>query len=158
MVEKFWGYLPRGLVTRPFDAYTALALIAVGIYGLVDPNFPEQSSTIISEVIFHVIEIYFISASILLIVALLVNPKKHSAFCYLGQMYAWSFIAAAGIALMVFQLWNNLSYGIEVDSGSLYWLLFVVFGCIGWAAFFRSIDMYLALKKMNKDMMLWTLG
>jgi drug/metabolite transporter (DMT)-like permease len=151
-----WGYLPRGFVSRPFDAYTAFALIAVGIYGLIDPYFPEKTSSVINEIFFHVIEVYFIVASVLLVFALLANPKKHPVFAYFGQMYAWAFIAAAGIALMTFQLWHNISYGVTMDGGILYWLLFFVFGCVGWAAFFRSVDMYITLKKMNKDVVLWT--
>jgi hypothetical protein len=66
-------------------------------------------------------------------------------------MYAWAFIAAAGIAVMTFQLWIGIVDEISVVNHGLYWLIFFIFGCIGWAAFFRSTDMYLSLKKLNKE-------
>jgi glucan phosphoethanolaminetransferase (alkaline phosphatase superfamily) len=144
-----WDKIPQGFRERPFDAYTALALIAVGFYGLIDPRFPEDSTDVIGALLFTIIEIYFIVASVVMLLALLCNSKTRPTFSYLGQMYAWAFIAAAGIAVMTFQLWINIVDGVETPA--LWWLIFFIFGCVGWAAFFRSMDMYLKLKKLNKE-------
>jgi hypothetical protein len=150
-MKKVWNLLPQGLRERPFDLYTAFALIAVGIYGFIDPHFPEKSNEVIGALLFHIIELYFIIASIVLVAAILCTSKKHPIFSFLGQMYSWAFIAAAGIAVMTFQLWTGITNNISIETNSLYWLIFFVFGCIGWAAFFRSTDMFFTLKKIDKD-------
>jgi hypothetical protein len=41
MIHNVWGRLPQGFRSRPFDAYTALSLIVVGIYAILDSTFPE---------------------------------------------------------------------------------------------------------------------
>lgn len=154
-MQKVWNLLPSGLRERPFDLYTALALIAVGLYGFFDPYFPEQTTVAISALLFHIVEFYFIAASIVILISLCVDKKKHPNLSYFGQMYAWAFIAAAGITVMTFQLWVGLVDGVSVENTALYWLVFFVFGCVGWAAFFRSIDMYIKLLQLNKENKKW---
>lgn len=148
MIGRLWDLFPEGFRERPFDAYTALALIAVGVYGLVDPNFPENTTNAVGALLFTMIEIYFIVASVVLLSALLCKSHNHPMFSYLGQMYSWAFISAAGIAVMTFQLWVNIVDNIE--SPALYWLIFFIFGCVGWAAFFRSMDMYMTLRNIKE--------
>ena len=146
-MQKIWRYIPKGLRDRPFDAYTALALIAVGIYGLIDPYFPEIQGSAISAVLFHIIEVYFIAAGTTLAIALSVKPKDHPSFYFFGQMYSWAFVCAAGVAVVLLQLWQALSVGVQ--DPNLFWLMLFIFACVSWAAFVRSFDMWLYYKKGN---------
>jgi drug/metabolite transporter (DMT)-like permease len=149
-MNRVWGFLPQGLKERPFDLYTALALVAVGVFGIIDPNFPEKTSTSISALLFMVIQSYFIVASIVLAIAILIDTKKYPKFSFFGQMLGWAFIAAAGISVMTYQLWQNVSTPIPTEELNLYWLVFFVFGCVGWAAFFRSANMLIELIQLNR--------
>lgn len=142
--------LPQGLRERPFDLYTALALIAVGVFGFFDPNFPENTSTAVSAVLFLVVQTYFIAASAVLAVSILINAQKYPRFSFFGQMYGWGFVAAAGISVMTYQLWHNLFTPIPINEIGLYWLVFFVFGCVGWAAFFRSMCMFMELLQLSR--------
>ena len=149
MIQRLWHKLPEGFRKRPFDAYTAIALIAVGLYAIFDPFFPEAKGLAISALLFHVIEIYFIVASITLLTSLFSNKNKHPEFYYLGQMYSWAFIAAAGISVMTFLFWTEL-FGNR--TGSTYeWLIFFLFGCVGWAAFVRAVDLWIRIDKFKKE-------
>lgn len=155
-MKNAWGRLPEGLRERPFDVYTAIVLIAVGVYGIIDPYFPEGTTIAISALLFRIIEIYFIVASVVILAALGCQNKKHLMFSFFGQMYGWGFIAAAGITVMTFQLWVGIADSISVHNHLLYWLVFFIFGCIGWAAFFRSVNMYMKLLQLNKENKKWT--
>ena len=149
-MQRIWRYIPKGLRDRPFDAYTALALIAVGIYGLVDPYFPEVPGSAISAVLFHVIEVYFILASSIMLLALSSEPKAHPSFYFFGQMYSWAFIFTAAISVMLIQLWQAHSVNFMINDPQLFLLIFFIFGCVGWAAFVRSFDMWLYVKRVER--------
>lgn len=148
MIKRVWDKLPSGFRQRPFDAYTAIALIAVGFFGLISPSFPEAQNIAIGALLFHIIEIYFIVASSFILAALFIDKTKYPRFDYYGQMYGWAFIAAAGISVMTFLLWSELIMGTGRDPVLL--LMFFVFGCVGWSAFVRSVDMWLNINKARK--------
>ena len=152
MIRRIWGLLPQGFRERPFDAYTAICLIMVGFFALFDTNFPESQTTPVGAALFFWVAIYLIVASIILLVALFVNQKTCAKFHYFGQMYSWMFIAAAGISVCFYQLWSGfISDALNIDNVGLYWLIFFIWGAIGWAAFIRSFDMWLNLKKCRRD-------
>jgi len=146
-MRKLWRYIPKGLRDRPFDAYTALALIAVGIYGLVDPYFPETHGSAISSALFHVIEVYFILASSVLLASLLSKPKNHPSFYFFGQMYSWAFISAAGIAVMCLQAYQAFNSECNIEDPFLFWFIFFIFGCVSFASTIRSLDMILYIRE-----------
>lgn len=147
MFRRIWGLLPLGFRERPFDAYTALCLIVVGVYALIDPSFPESQTTPLGAALFFWIAIYLIVASIVLLVALFSNQKTCAKFHFFGQMYAWMFIAAAGISVCFYQLWSGvISHSVEISDVGLYWVIFFIWGSIGWAAFVRSLEMFLTLR------------
>lgn len=150
-MNRAWDFLPQGLRDRPFDLYTAIALIAVGIYGFFDPYFPEKTTTALSALLYTVVELYFIVASAVLATAILIPTRKYPHFSYFGQMVGWAFIAAAGIAVMTYQFFYNLFVPVVSDNIAFYWLVFFVFGCVGWAAFFRASTMYIQLLQFNKE-------
>ena len=147
MIRRIWGLLPQGFRERPFDAYTALSLILVGFYSLFDSSFPENQTTPLGAALFFWIAIYLIVASFVLLIALFVNQKTCAKFHYFGQMYAWIFIATAGIAICFYQLWSGLiSKSIGIADSGLYWVIFFIWGAVGWAAFVRATDMLLNLR------------
>jgi hypothetical protein len=147
MIHNVWGRLPQGFRSRPFDAYTAISLIVVGVYAILDPVFPEGQTDAFGELIFNVISLYFIAASLVMLAALFCQEKKHPTFAYFGQMYAWAFIAAAGMAAATYQLWSGIiSQSVTVDNPALFWVVFFIWGAIGWAAFVRAFDMWTNLR------------
>lgn len=151
MFKRIWGLLPQGFRERPFDAYTALCLIVVGCYAIFDTSFPENQTTPLGAALFFWIAIYLIVASFILLVALFVNQRTCAKFSYFGQMYAWMFIAAAGISVCFYQLWSGvISHSIEITNPGLYWVIFFIWGSVGWAAFVRSLDMFLNLKNCKR--------
>jgi len=148
-MRKLWRYIPKGLRDRPFDAYTALVLVVVSIYGLVNPYFPETHGSAISDVLFHVIEVYIAIAGTTLLVSLLCNPKKHPSFYFFGQMYSWAFISAAGLAIMCLQVYQAFSTHCNIEDPFLFWFIFFIFGCVSFASTIRSLDMYLYVEGKN---------
>jgi hypothetical protein len=151
MLRNIWGLLPQGFRERPFDAYTALSLIVVGFYALLDTSFPESQTTPLGAALFFWIAIYLIVASVVLLTALFANQKTCYKFHYFGQMYAWMFIAAAGISVCFYQLWSGvISNSIPITNLGLYWIIFFIWGAVGWAAFVRSLEMYLNLRRTKQ--------
>lgn len=152
MLLRIWGLLPKGFRERPFDAYTAICLIVVGLYGIFDTSFPESQTTPLGAALFFWVAVYLIVASFVLLTALFVNQKTCAKFSYFGQMYSWMFIAAAGISVCLYQLWSGvISHTIQISNSGLYWVIFFIWGCVGWAAFVRSFDMFLNLKKCKRE-------
>lgn len=148
-MKDLWEKLPAGFRQRPFDAYTAIALIAVGLFGLISPDFPEAQNLAIGALLFHVIEIYFVAASVLILAALFIDRNRHPKFDYYGQMFGWAFIAAAGISVMTFLFWSEVIINSHRND-SISFLMFFVFGCVGWSAFIRAFDLWFNLHKMRK--------
>ena len=147
-MHKIWRYIPKGLRDRPFDAYTAIALIVIGIYGLVNPYFPESHTPAISALLIHIIELYFILASIVMLCALSCKPKDHPSFYFFGQMYSWAVISVTGILVMILQLMMHFNSADDYCSFP-YWIIFFVFGCTSFAAFIRSFDMWSYVKEVK---------
>lgn len=153
MLTSLWGRLPQGFRSRPFDAYTALSLIVVGVYAVLDPTFPEGQTDAFGSIFFNVVSLYFIVASIVMLAALFANENKHATFSYFGQMYAWGFISAAGLAAAVYQVWSGVAaQTVIVDNPALFWVVFFIWGAIGWAAFVRATDMWVNLRLTKKVM------
>jgi hypothetical protein len=81
-MNLIWNLLPEGLRERPFDAYTALALMAVGFYGLLDQSFPENQGPAISALLFLIMQVYFVAGGTIILSALMSKPKGHPSFFF----------------------------------------------------------------------------
>ena len=54
-MKNIWGRIPVKIRERPFDAFTAVLLLMLGTYQLVDPNWPEEVAMSINNIIFVII-------------------------------------------------------------------------------------------------------
>jgi len=96
-----WGRLPWGLRERPFDVYAAVLLFITGVYTFFTDMIPPYISSGVVHALVNIVAIYFITASLVILTALLKDPRKCPAFVLFGEMYGWAFVAAAALATSI---------------------------------------------------------
>jgi hypothetical protein len=139
-MKKVLGALPIGLRERPLDFYTAFVLFMVGVYGIVDDNFPERFQQPLSSFFISIISIYLIIAASLVMLSLFCNKKDKAVYAYMTEFFGWMLITAASIAA-------SLLYASSIINGNpnswILWLvwLFIWIG-MAIASFIRTYDLY----------------
>jgi hypothetical protein len=146
MLKNVWGRIPCGFRERPFDVYTAMLLVILGLYGLLDPTFPELQQNTINAIIINITALYMIVSGMVIITAIFYG-KRLPAFSYYGEMYGWTFMASATLTATIFQIYNAL----VTESGGitnvfLFWTILFIFFSLTVVAIIRSIDMYVNLR------------
>ena len=128
------GRLPEGLRKRPFDVYTAFILFTVGIYGIVDDNFPERFSSEVTVFLVNIISAYLMAASGVILVALFKDQRQYPVFTLYGQFFGWSFISAAALA-------TSLLYALSplIIASPQEWGLWAVWMAIWFTMFVASL-------------------
>jgi hypothetical protein len=146
MLKNVWGRIPCGFRERPFDVYTAMLLVILGLYGFIDPTFPELQQNTINAIIINVTALYMIVSGMVIITAIFYG-NRHPIFSYYGEMYGWTFMASATLTATIFQIYNVL----VTESGGatnvfLFWTILFIFFSLTVVAIIRALDMYVNLK------------
>lgn len=148
-MKCIWGRLPEGLRERPFDVYTAFILFVVGVYGIVDDNFPERFSDQFTVFLVNIISAYLMAASTVILVALFKDKRQYPVFNVFGQFFGWGFIAAAALA-------TSLLYALSPlwIEGTENWGVWSIWMAIWFAMFLaaslRSLEMYFIIRGCRK--------
>lgn len=147
-MHKVWGRLPIGLRERPFDMLTAFLLFLLGVYEIADPSWPEAYENDFNTTLLIIVSIYLMCAGVVIMTALLRNPKKCPVFVYFGQMFGWAFVATATFVTTIMYVY----YGIVQDIQNTYafsaWL--TIWTILTIVAVIRSIDMWFYLRMVRK--------
>jgi hypothetical protein len=143
-----WGRLPWGLRERPFDVYAAVLLFITGVYTFFTDMIPPGFDSFAITVIVNVVAVYFMASSIVILTALLKDPHKCPAFVLFGEMYGWSFVAAASLATSFMYLaslfWITPYSWLAWGSWFFVWVMLTV------ASSIRSIDLIAKYREMKK--------
>lgn len=148
-MKNILGRLPEGLRERPFDVYTAFILFVVGVYGIVDDNFPERFSDALTVFLVNIISAYLMVASGVILIALFKDKRKYPALSLFGQFFGWAFISAAALATSLLYAISPLLiekpdvWGIWALWMSIWFAMFV-------AALLRSSELYFVIKGCRK--------
>jgi hypothetical protein len=146
MLKNVWGRIPINFRKRPFDVYTAMLLTSLGLYGLLDPTFPELQQHTINAVIINVTAIYMIFSGLVIIASILYG-NRYPISSYFGEMYGWVFMASATLTTTIFQIYNALiTENSEISNVFLFWTILFIFFSLTVVAIIRSIDMYVNLR------------
>lgn len=146
---RVWRLLPKTFREKPFDVYAAFGVFGSALYALISPDFPEAILIGVPFIIWVIVDAYMILSSLVVLAALFCNSRKYPEFSYFGLMWGWAFLASASISLMTYLFYNSLITN-SLDFSSFYFPLAFLWGCIGWAAFFKSLGMYLDYREMGK--------
>jgi len=147
---RVWRLLPKTFREKPFDVYAAFAVFGASIYSLASPDFPEKIIADVPFILWVIVDLYMIVSSIVVLTALFCNAGKYPQFHYFGLMWGWAFLSSASIYLMTYLFYNSLITN-SLDFTSFYFPLAFLWGCIGWAAFFKALGMYLDYREMGKN-------
>lgn len=146
MLKNVWGRIPSGFRERPFDVYTALLLVIVGLYGFFDPTFPELQEDTINFVIIHITELYMIFAGAVIVAAIFMKDR-YKQFSYVAEMYGWVFVASASLTVGIFQIYNALvTEKTDIQSILLFWIVFFIWFSLVIVSVIRSLDMYVNMR------------
>jgi hypothetical protein len=151
MFDRVWGRIPEGLRKRPFDIYTALLLMLIGLYSMLDPNFPEKQEDTISNAIVFVISLYMIISGSLIIWSTMSPKRSNPIFHFYGEMYGWMFMASATVSIAVFQLWNaHFSRAHSITDPILFWGVLALWLSVTAMSAIRATDMWMHMRSLRK--------
>ncbi len=143
-MNKLYRTLPLGLRERPLDFYVAFVLFFVGIYGILDPTFPERYSDNLFNWFINIIGVYLVVSSFLILVSL-VTCKNRLVFSYLSELYGWVMISAASLAISLMYLWF---IGTNAPGSLTIWTSWIsIWLGMSLASGLRAYDLYRRLKK-----------
>jgi hypothetical protein len=138
-MNKIKGALRNHLRERPFDFYVAFVLFFLGVWGFVDPTWPEAYTDGGMLVLMTIISVYLMISSGFIMASLLCKRQKHPVLALMGEMYGWFFIAAAALATCIIYL-VALYHGISNFSVWAIW--FIIWGGMAIAASVRAFDLF----------------
>lgn len=147
-MDTIKGVFARHLRERPFDFYVAFDLFILGIYGIIDDGFPESAIGDGYVWLIHIISLYFIAASSVIMAALLCRRQKHPVLALMGEMYGWLFIAAAAGATSISYLVTLVSGGPSSWVSWFVWLL--IWSGMSMAAIVRFVDLYSFYRSLKR--------
>jgi hypothetical protein len=137
-MNKIKGALRNHLRERPFDFYVAFVLFFLGVWGFVDPNWPESYTNGGLLVIMTIISVYLMISSGFIMASLLCKRQRHPVLALMGEMYGWFFIAAAALATCIVYL-VALYQG--VSNFSVWAIWFIIWGGMAIASGVRAFDL-----------------
>jgi len=139
-MKKVLGTLPVGLRERPLDFYTAFVLFMVGVYGIVDDNFPERFQQPLSSFFINIISGYLIIAASLVMSSLLCNKKQNLISSYIRELFGWMLIAAASIAASLLYIASIVNG--HPNSWVLWFIWLFIWIGMAIASLIRTYDLY----------------
>ena len=137
-MNKIKGALRNHLRERPFDFYVAFVLFLLGVWGFVDPSWPERYTDEKLIILMTVISVYLMVSSGFIMASLLCKRQKHPVLALMGEMYGWFFIAAAALATSIIYL-VNLYNG--VPNFSIWAIWFLIWCGMSISASVRAFDL-----------------
>jgi hypothetical protein len=143
---RIWSILPKIFRDNPFDVYAAFAIFGTSIIALTSAEFPEDMILTVPHIIWMIASIYMLVSSIVILSALFCDTGKYPQFTYFGLMWGWAFLSSASIVLMTYMFYSGF-FNDSVVHNPLHWPVAFLWGCIGWAAFFKSTVLYLEYKE-----------
>jgi hypothetical protein len=138
-MTKIRRALRNHLRDRPFDFYVAFVLFMLGVWGFVDPTWPEKYADDGMYILMTVITIYLMVSSGFIMASLLCKRQKHPVLALMGEMYGWFFIAAAALATSIVYL-VALYHG--VASFPIWAIWFLIWAGMAIAASVRALDLF----------------
>jgi len=138
-VNRIKGVFRNHLRERPFDFYVAFVLFMLGVWGFVDPTWPEKYSDDVMYILMTIISVYLMISAAFIMSSLMCKRQKHPVLALMGEMYGWLFIAAAALATSIVYL-VALYHG--VNSFSIWAIWFLIWSGMAIAASVRAIDLF----------------
>lgn len=89
---------------RPFDLYVALLVFLLGLYGLIDPNWPPLESAPLLAMILTIEDIYLVSAGVV-IMASIIFGRFNPVRAVISEMFGWLFVSSAAWVITLTSWW-----------------------------------------------------
>ena len=124
---------------RPFDFYVAFVLFFLGVWGFVDPSWPESYADGDLLVIMTIVSIYLMISSGFIMASLLCKRQKHPVLALMGEMYGWFFISAAATATSIVYI---VALYHSVPNFSIWAIWFLIWGGLAISAGVRAFDLF----------------
>lgn len=135
-----------GVLSRPFDFYVGFLVTFMGLYGFLDPVWPEKLDTI-PAVISTIEDIYLVTSGVTVMVALIVKELGIGlARAVVAESFAWVFIAAASVVIILSSPWIPPA-AVEIPNPGFTALWTVIWGLLAIASTLRAVSMRRALKR-----------
>jgi len=124
---------------RPFDFYVAFVLFLLGVWGFVDPTWPEAYVNDGMLLLMTIISMYFMISAGFIMASLLCKRQRHPVLALMGEMYGWFFIAAAAVATSIVYL---VAFYHGVESFSVWAIWFLIWMGLAISSAVRGFDLF----------------
>jgi hypothetical protein len=124
---------------RPFDFYVAFVLFLLGVWGFVDPTWPESYVDGGMLILMTIISVYFMISAGFIMASLLCKRQRHPVLALMGEMYGWFFISAAAVATSIVYL---VAFYHGVESFSVWAIWFLIWMGLAISAAVRGFDLF----------------
>lgn len=144
-MKEVKGVFRNKLRERPFDFYVAFLIFIAGMYSIFNSTWPESFHHESTIIMINVVSAYMSTASLIVMISLLCNRSKRPVFSIMAEMWGWLAISAAATATFLMYSFMIATNGINnLTISSI--LDFIWLG-LALAAGFRSLDIYLIIRK-----------
>ena len=129
---------------RPLDIYVAFLVFLMGLYGLLDPNWPPNDARVETKVILIAEDIYLAVAGLVIVAAFILRGRIKCVICSLVmEQFGWLFVSAASFIIAISSPWVPPSVFVESDKGdaSLLAVWVLIWLGLGAASLTRYLDM-----------------
>lgn len=138
----------RKVWKRPFDFYAAALLFAMGIFSIVNDEWPESVDGPLIQTLIAIVSIYLMFAGGLIMSSLMCKKTSRPVFSLMGELYGWMFVAAGSTATSLMYLGGVI--GSTPNSWWTWGILLTLWVGMAIASSIRFFDLLLVYRSLSK--------
>lgn len=133
---------PLGILARPLDFYVAFLVFMMGLYGFIDPSWPEKFDWPVWAILMFE-DAYLLAAGGAIMTALIMRQwGKKIVATLVVEMFSWLFVASAAWVIVITSYWIPPSAFLDAEQYDLmFWVWVILWFNLGAAALTRYLDM-----------------
>lgn len=133
---------PMGVRKRPLDFFVAFIVFLLGLYGFVDPTWPEKYEWPVWAIMMFE-DLYLVLAGAAIMGSLILRETGKRVVCSLViEMFGWMFVSVASFVISITSYWIPSSVFSGPDQPAIINYIWIFFWLsLSIASFFRYHDM-----------------
>ena len=147
-MNKIKGVLANHLRERPFDFYVAAILFLLGMFAIFSDSWPESFGNSIVQIIIVIVSLYYVIASVMIMVSLSCKRKNHPVLALMGEMYGWLFVACGSLATSIAYIGMLFSY--IPNDWRIWGIMFAVWIGLFISSGIRFLDLFSVYRSFKK--------
>lgn len=136
---------PMGIMERPLDFYVAFLVFVIGLYGLIDVDWPPTVLDQWVAVVLIFEDIYLVLAATGIMIAMACRKTRHVVCSIVVEMFGWLFVSVAAAMIALSSYWIPPAVFVDPhpEDGPhlILWTWIAIWAGLAIATFVRYMDM-----------------